>query len=258
MAIHQGVLLAPDVDRFTGDEEYFVFFDLALFDGLDCNANSDEDACDILTGVATDDNENSVPDECEAAACCIHGLGTACEISIAMDCLAGGGLAGVVDSTCWSPDNPEGFDCRCSSLDDCGIPPSLACTTMYLACEEGVCIVEPKPYGDVNGDGIPNVFDIFCQLELITTGGTSELPGCSVASADINPCDGNGLVKVFDILAVLTAIQGDEPCCTPGACCLSDNSCVDVARGEDCDYSHLDGDFARGETCATITCPLPP
>ena len=215
----------------------------------------------LFPAIASAPSESAYGQGDPSAACCLDGLGVGsdCAVMAVADCLAVRGVPGPPDSVCQSAQDPDGFDCGCSTLEECpGAPPDPICSR-YTACEDRLCLVAPRDFGDVNGSGAVNVLDVFCQLDLITTGGTSELPGCILASADICPCDGNGFVQIFGIFRVLDAIgRGVDPCCTPGACCLPDDSCVDVARGEDCGWYGLDGDFAQGETCATITCPLPP
>ena len=122
----------------------------------------------------------------------------------------------------------------------------------------GACFNTPRLYADIDGNGVTNVFDIFCQLAVIAGG---DLPDdCDALNADIagllGECGPNCTVNVFDIFAVLDAIAGIDPCCSPGACCLPDGSCDGVERGVDCGAD--DGDFAgNGTTCASTTCPLP-
>jgi hypothetical protein len=96
-----------------------------------------------------------------------------------------------------------------SCTDDEECDDSDACT--YDACVDSVCSNEPRIYGDVNGDGVKSLFDIFCILDLI--GGSPVAPECNALNADIEPCAGNGVLSLLDVLAVLNAIGGADPCC---------------------------------------------
>ena len=96
---------------------------------------------------------------------------------------------------------------QCTEDEDCN--DMDACT--YDECIATVCSNTPRLYGDVNGDGTLNVFDIFCILDLIA--GEPVEPECDWVNADIEPCDGNDTLNVFDALAVLGAVAGADPCC---------------------------------------------
>jgi hypothetical protein len=94
---------------------------------------------------------------------------------------------------------------------ECGVP--LHCddgdTCTNDACVDCLCEHSPRIYGDVDGNGVLNLFDIFCILEGI--GG--EFDTCSFADVDIEPCGGNGTLNLFDVFAVMAAIGGEDPCC---------------------------------------------
>jgi hypothetical protein len=140
----------------------------------------------------------------------------------------------------------------CEVNDDCN--DLDVCT--YDACgDDAQCSSTPKVrYGDVNGDEVVSMFDIFCVLDLI--GGVDPPIGgdtCSPANADIHPCEPNGVVSILDALAILDNIGGFDPCCSPGGCCLPDGFCVDVDSGRKCEA--LGGEFGRN--CDERECPAP-
>ena len=81
----------------------------------------------------------------------------------------------------------------------------------YDECTGGMCSNSPRLYGDVDGDGTPNVFDVFCILDLIA--GEPVGPECDPVNANIEPCVPNEALNAFDIFAVLEMIAGEDPCC---------------------------------------------
>ena len=113
----------------------------------------------------------------------------------------------------------DGVDNDCDGLADCQDKRDCCfdddvCT--YDGCVGDVCQHTARRYGDINGDGTSNVFDIFCQLDVVA--GADPLPeGCDASNADIEPCIANGTVNVFDMIEVLAAIAGDNTCdCSEG------------------------------------------
>ncbi len=144
-------------------------------------------------------------------------------------------------------------DMSCADVETCN--DCNACT--YDTCTDSVCSNMPRPYGDSDGNGILNLFDIFCTLDLI--GGEPVPPECNEGNADIEPCAGNEVLNLLDVFAVLEAIGGIDPCCTCGACCLPDDTCLEI-RGLECGESG--GEFALREPpapqslCTEVTCPL--
>ena len=122
--------------------------------------------------------------------------------------------AGVVPGQCVEDED-------CDDLDVC----------TYDECIEGGCSNRLRLYGDVDGNGTPNVFDIFCILDLIA--GEPVEPECNWGNADIEPCDGNDALNVFDMFAVRDMIAGMDPCCT-GACCTL-GVCTDAVTQAACE-----------------------
>ncbi len=94
---------------------------------------------------------------------------------------------------------PDGPEPACASGDPC----------FDGVCSGGVCDVIPRLYGDVDGNGVRNLFDIFCVLDGI--GG--DFSTCSFEDDDVEPCGGNGTINLLDVFAVLNAIVGIDPCC---------------------------------------------
>ena len=142
----------------------------------------------------------------------------------------------------------------CITDDDCNDFNACTCDR----CVGGACTKTSRLYGDVNCDAVINIFDIFCQLDLISTGGTSTMPGCNFSNADIDPCTGNAVISIFDIFAVLDAIAGIDPCCgrfAPAACCVG--STCSVVLQATCDTAG--GLMVPGvASCTPHPCPLPP
>jgi hypothetical protein len=131
------------------------------------------------------------------------------------------------------------------------------CTVDSCNPETGTCENPLRIYGDINGDGVLSLFDIFCMLDLI--GGVPETGTCTKANADIEPCpDGNGVVSLLDVFSVLDVIGGtlDDPdCCVPplGACCRGGGCDNDVTEAE---CVATDGLYqGDGSTCGGVTCP---
>ncbi len=77
------------------------------------------------------------------------------------------------------------------------------------ACVEGVCTYTDVAYGDVDGNGVRNLFDIICIIK----GMGGEFERCTFEDADIEPCGGNGLLDDFDVMAAAEATIGVDPCC---------------------------------------------
>ena len=136
----------------------------------------------------------------------------------------------------------------CDDLDVC----------TYDECVDGVCTNTPRLYGDINNSGTPNVFDIFCILDLVA--GDPVDPECDEVNADIaavqGECGANGVLNVFDMFAVLDAIAGVDPCCSPqltGACC-TEGVCIDGVTHANCHYGG--GTYmGDGTDCGSVTCP---
>ncbi len=118
----------------------------------------------------------------------------------------------------------------CTSHEDC--EDADACTRDR--CGNGnLCAYTPLVYGDVDANGVVNLFDVFTILDLI---GGEPLAGLTFEDVDIHPCGGDGAVNLFDIFAVLDAIGGTDPCCgsalAGGGMGLLSIASVDVKMGD--------------------------
>ncbi len=99
--------------------------------------------------------------------------------------------------------------------DNSGCDDDNACTLDTCDQVSGTCEFSPRAYGDVDGNGALNLFDIFCILDLL--GGVP--PGaatCTPGNADVAPCAGNDTLNLLDVFGVLDAVSGTDPCSCPG------------------------------------------
>lgn len=103
----------------------------------------------------------------------------------------------------WRPRGP-----RCvqrSVCDDCDV------CTLDL-CEVEGCANPPRLFGDINGDGIIDIFDI---LHVLDGFAGVFVPPATKSNVDLAPCDGDGVIDIFDILAVLDGFAGVNLCACP-------------------------------------------
>jgi hypothetical protein len=99
-------------------------------------------------------------------------------------------------------------DCQCIDDDECD--DDYVCT--FDACVDGFCSFTHGLYGDVDFNGHANLFDIFC----VVRGAAGQLSAdCPERRLDIAPCSGDGVINLVDVFAVLDAISGTDPCCSP-------------------------------------------
>lgn len=109
----------------------------------------------------------------------------------------------------------NGFPDECEMVPDCtgactenfGCSDCDVCTCDY--CVDGECEFTPGIYGDVDCNGVLNLWDIFCVLD----GFSGIFDRCQFEDVDIEPCAGNGVINLFDLYAVLDAFSGIDPCC---------------------------------------------
>ncbi len=117
-----------------------------------------------------------------------------------------------VQPTCGTPNlafellttESGGVTCGCVTDDDCG--DQDACT--FDECVSGGCVHTPRRYGDVDGNGTLNLFDLFSVLHGIA----GDFSDSAFVNQDIEPCSGNGVINLFDLFAILNAIAGQDPC----------------------------------------------
>ncbi len=63
---------------------------------------------------------------------------------------------------------------------------------------------------DINNDGDVDLADLFCILDAFS----GKFPQCTPAAVDVLPCPGgNGVINLYDLLAVLKRLRGRLECC---------------------------------------------
>lgn len=98
-------------------------------------------------------------------------------------------------------------ECTCAGLTDCTL----------ATCVDGQCSYRPRVTGDADGNGSIDVQDILCVLD----GFRGLFSHCSFEDVDIEPCEPDDIIDLFDILAVLKAFEGAAQCisaCGHGIC----------------------------------------
>lgn len=147
----------------------------------------------------------------------------------------------------------DGCETQCSTALDCD--DGNVCTCDRCLCN--VCIHQPVQYGDANCDCIPpNLDDILCVLN-----GFQSYALCP--AADIHPpCTGQGIINLDDILAVLAAFAGTNPCfmqcsvaCPVGACCDGATCALDTPIGCITDGNVYQGDGSLCPPLVPNPCP---
>ncbi|NOT00765.1 MAG: hypothetical protein HOP29_09070 [Phycisphaerales bacterium] len=124
--------------------------------------------------ISQDCNANSIPDEC--------------------------------DPNCDGQFGPDG----CCTADDAECNDCDVCTRGQ--CGAGACMYTQSIFGDVNHDGLVDIFDILCVLD----GFAGVFTTCTMLDVELVPCpDGDGIIDIFDILAVLDAFTGVNVCNCP-------------------------------------------
>jgi len=110
---------------------------------------------------------------------------------------------GSVFSVAFSPSQSALRDANGAS-----IPFSIAsaCTIIVGQCSE-------VTYGDVDDNGVINLFDVLCILKRFQ--GSTD--GCRLVQADIAPCGGDGVVDVLDVMATLDELSTGAAAC-PNPC----------------------------------------
>jgi hypothetical protein len=130
---------------------------------------------------------------------CCDGLTCVGDSTLAA-CNAAGGF--------WNPNRTCQDTCACASTVECR--DANSCT--YDECTANGCHALPVQYGNVDGNavGSPDLDDIMCTLRGF--GGYQNCP-----NADLFPnCEGDGAINIGDILEVILAFSGEDPCaCGP-------------------------------------------
>jgi len=183
---------------------------------------------------APDCDGNGTPDSCEPD-CNVNGIPDPCDIAPlgdSDDC-----NHDLVPDECQLP----GRDCNGNAIldecepdedgngvpDDCCVTNSECIDTDYCTfdlCTANVCSNTLAMRGDVAGpgstcgpDGLVDLFDILAVLDGFQNVFT---PGCELFHIDLagpsGTCDRDGVIDLSDILAVLDAFAGQDHCCPPG------------------------------------------
>jgi hypothetical protein len=76
-------------------------------------------------------------------------------------------------------------------------------------CIDSTCVNTLISNKDVDGNGVLNLFDVFCVLDVLA----GDQSTCTYTDCDVQPCTPNGVVNLMDILAILDAVAGFDPCC---------------------------------------------
>jgi len=87
------------------------------------------------------------------------------------------------------------------------------------ACVAQLCEHWVVDYGDVDANGIVNIFDLLC----VVTASQGGFSLCSFEQADIHgicepqqaACCPDGVVDIQDLFAIMFAMAGSDPCCAP-------------------------------------------
>lgn len=107
-------------------------------------------------------------------------------------------------SAYWNPNRSCADSCACSSSVQCNDHDSCS----FESCSGSTCQGYAVYFGDVNGVGgvLPDIDDILCGLA-----GFANPNNCF--NADISPsCTGNGIINIDDLLAIISAFGGSDPC----------------------------------------------
>jgi len=165
-------------------------------DGVPCTDDSCDQISDLCVNTANDANcDNGL--FCDGAETC----------NVMLDCQAG-------TNPCLDPEPPLcdelGNACvACLVAGDCD--DASVCT--FDQCIGSTCSNVPNTYGDVDHNGLVNIFDLFCVLD----GFSGIFTECTFADVDIEPCASNAEINIFDLFAVLDAFSAMDPCCSGGA-----------------------------------------
>ncbi len=182
-----------DVDGDTDADIVTTFVDgLTLFEN-DCLADCGDGSCDPPEDKCNCPEDCGAPDANEIPdGTCNDGVDNDCDGAIDCD-----------DADCDTDTLCSG---GCFTDEDC--EDGTICT--WDRCIDQACSFEPNKYGDVDHNGVLNLFDIFCILDGIA----GDFSTCAFEDVDIEPCAGNDTLNIFDIFAVLDAIGGIDPCCS--------------------------------------------
>ncbi|NOT00867.1 MAG: hypothetical protein HOP29_09585 [Phycisphaerales bacterium] len=131
-------------------------------------------------------------------------------------CTCGDGVTDPPDEEC---DGADDAACPGECQANCACPECIVdadcddgdlCT--WDQCTGQACTNTANVFGDVNHDGMVDIFDILCVLD----GFAGVFTTCPMTDVELAPCpDGDGIIDIFDILAVLDAFSGTNTCNCP-------------------------------------------
>jgi len=178
-------------------------------DGVGCT----DDVCDPAAAGGEGACTNTVNhDHCDDGLFC-----NGAEICDAeLDCLDGTPPQCSVETPYCDEESDACVECRIDR--DC----ELYDVCVADACDTGECVYDEIAYGDIDQNGIVNIFDLFCVLD----GFAGDFSTCTEEQCDIHgtrfeqcygeaepPCCPNGQINIFDLFAVLGAFEASDPCC---------------------------------------------
>jgi len=98
---------------------------------------------------------------------------------------------------------PGGTNAECNDANVC----------TFDQCVAGVCDSQPSKYGDIDGSGAVNIFDLFCMLD----GLNDVFSTCSFEAVNLSGgtgvCTPDSVINIFDLFALLDALNAMDPCC---------------------------------------------
>ncbi|MHC5112069.1 MAG: hypothetical protein ACYTHJ_19575 [Planctomycetota bacterium] len=186
----------------------------------DCNGNTINDVDDVAVGDLTDDDGNSVPDQCETQLPVAEAAGgrylqitplgefsntpVALELrslgcfQVVMYATAAGGLSPI-------PEFLTPAQWGAVTIHGAFIAPD---STYTVAADEGAgadgsILVSTWAWGDVNDNGIANFEDI----QFVVQGFQGNFDSVDPANVDLLPCEPNGIINFADIQAAVFGFQ---------------------------------------------------
>ncbi len=195
---------ADDDARFNGLWNVFPYFPSGTFIGSDIEKGLFVWRLEACLGGVGDCSGNG---QCVNGACVCDpgwsGADCSCSTAPCVNNCSGNGTC--VCGACVCDAAWVGDDCSCDAA-TCG-DTGNSCTRND--CSAGVCSEIATPFGDVNANGLVNLFDLFCVLD----GFSGDFSNCPLVASDVQPCAGNAVINLFDLFAVLDAFTGVDPCC---------------------------------------------
>ncbi|MAB82427.1 MAG: hypothetical protein CMJ24_03185 [Phycisphaerae bacterium] len=178
----------------------------------DCNANGNDDACDIADGTSIDSDENGIPDECQTFDCNENGIDDGDEIAdgTADDCNSNGTLdeCEIADGTASDCDgNGTPDECQANDCNGNGTPDNCDITDGTSEdCDNDGTPDECEP--DSDGDGIIDDCEVPPNYTNLETGDTYETFADAIGAAHA----GDRITGLTDAVNNETALNFNETC----------------------------------------------